>query len=111
MQYTLLNDTGLCYLKLWELLKDDDFLLDMPLQFVKEDWFYQQIDAAIERATHHGESSPLYEAILTPVKHLAESGVALVEPTLSLHLSYPLKVGEEIINFPYIRYTITLIIK
>jgi len=109
MQYTLLNDTGLCYLKLWELLKDDDFLLDMPLQYVKEDWFYQQLDMAIERAVYHNESSPLYETILMPVKHLTESGAALVEPTLSLHLSYPLKVGDSVINFPYIRYTITLL--
>lgn len=111
MQYTLLNDTKLCYLKLWELLKDDDAFVDTPVVSVKEEWFYQKLDMAIERAMNHGESSPLYETILMPVQHLAESDSVLVEPTLSLQLAYSLDIGDQVINLPYIRYNITLIVK
>lgn len=109
MQYTLLNDTKLCYLKLWQLLVQDDVFADTPAVSVKEDWFYQKLDAAIERAVHHNETSPLYEAIMEPARQMVETGAALVEPTLSLHLSFQLDIGEQVISLPYIRYTVTLL--
>lgn len=111
MRYSLLNTTPLTYLQLWEKIRDSDILIDIPPTHIPEEWLYQLLDNATNLDDQAGEVSELYDIMTTPVKHLLGKQDTVVTVSLSTNSVHHLHIGNDIIRFPLIWYSVDIKIR
>lgn len=111
MRYSILNTSATTYQALWDVLKEEECIADIPLECISENWIYQKLDDAISLDDNQGHVSPLYDIIMNEMgRELAAEGVT-VAPQLSFESAFYLYVGQAKIRFPYISYKISIDVK
>jgi len=109
MRYSILNTSDSTYRSLWDLLREEECLIDIPYECVPQEWISLKMDDALT-VKDDEELSPLWHLIMKEVQHHLDAG-ATVTPYLSHESAFLLRVGDVNIPFPYIHYEIEILIK
>lgn len=108
MRYSILNTSASTYLQLWDVLKQEECIMDVPPDLISDEWLFQKLDSAISLDDHQGEVPLLYDIIMREAPVPVDPRGVAVTPHLSISSTYFLHVGETKIRFPHITYHVSV---
>lgn len=108
MRYSILNTSASTYLELWNVLKEEECITDIPLDLIPDEWIFEKLDSAISLDDHQGEVPLLYDIIMREAPPVVITEGVAVTPHLSPVTAFCLNVGQTKIRFPYISYHVSI---
>ena len=105
MRYTLLNDSAQTYKAIWDVLVEQQYIVDTPPEGLSPELLHTVLSSAIVQEKEDDTHNALALAMLTDVPELDYR--YQIEISLDESKLFKLTTESGVVPFPYIRYVIS----